>query len=59
MRLNKSSDLNNQSTSFSGNSFFEMSLTSLDITDVDTVWTSGDKRDFEKKIIIRNMVEIA
>ena len=44
-------------------------LTSLDISDVETVWTWGDKRpphkktektrDFEQKISIRNMVEIA
>ena len=44
-------------------------LTSLDISDVDTVWTWGDKRpphkkreetrDFEEKNSIRNMVEIA
>ena len=45
-------------------------LTSLDISDVDTVWTRGGQtspphkktektRDFAKKISIRNMVEIA
>ena len=43
-------------------------LTSLDISDVDTVWTrlspplpqkTEKTRDFEKKISIRNMVEIA
>ena len=44
-------------------------LTSLDISDVVTVWTWEDKRppakktektgDFEKKISIRNMAEIA